>query len=178
MVGTYSLSSGITALIKQLSHWRPRGEGIMGKQYPRLEISLLCKSAASLGQRCVMMWRTELGLGSGGWSDRGFRSCQETQTQRGQLEVVRPPRLGLKSTFSTVPPRRLQWFLLCNTPGRSGINPGLRRPRRTFVILSSLTPRWNIQLMESDADKSRRRLMNNRTFCRLYSSPLHYSACQ
>lgn len=66
MVGTYSLSSGITALIKQLSHWRPRGEGIMGKQYPRLEISLLCKSAASLGQRCIMMWRTELGFSSGG----------------------------------------------------------------------------------------------------------------
>lgn len=34
---------------------------------------------------------------------------------------------------------------------------------------------WNIELMESDADKSWRRLMNNFTFCLLYSSPLHYS---
>lgn len=31
----------------------------MGKQYPRLEISLLCKSAASLAQCCIMMWRPE-----------------------------------------------------------------------------------------------------------------------
>lgn len=32
----------------------------MAKQYPRLEISLLCRSAASLAQCCIMMRRPEL----------------------------------------------------------------------------------------------------------------------
>lgn len=114
MVGTYSLSSGITALIKQLSHRRPRGGRIMGKQYPRLGISLLCKSAASLGQRGVTMRRTESAFDSG---DRDFGSCQETQTQRGQLEAARAPRPGLKSTFSNVrrSPRRRRSGFFCAT---------------------------------------------------------------
>lgn len=32
----------------------------MAKQYPRLEISLLCKNAPSLAQCCIMMRRPEL----------------------------------------------------------------------------------------------------------------------
>lgn len=176
MVGTYSLSSGITALIKQLPHWRPRGGRIMGKQYPRLEISLLCKSEASLGQRCVMMWRTELGFGSGGWSHRDFHCCQETQTQRGQLEV-RGWNQAFQRSGVALGGFRVVSFVQHAGPVRHQAWPQTS-PRRTFVILSSLTPRWNIELMESDADKSPRRLMNNGTFCRLYSTPLHYSACQ
>lgn len=57
----FSLSSDITALIKQLSHKRPEGERIMGKQYPRLGISPLRSGPASLGQRCIMPRHTQLG---------------------------------------------------------------------------------------------------------------------
>lgn len=86
MVGTYGLSSGITALIKQLSHWRPGGEGIMGKQYPRLEISLLCKSAASLAPCCIKMWpELEVSFQD---ASLGFQDMNRQDLSRAPLQKV------------------------------------------------------------------------------------------
>lgn len=130
MVGTYSLTSGITALIKQLSHWGPRGERIMGKQYPRLEISLLCKSAASLGRRCVMMRRTELGF-SWGWG----RGTNPTWSIRGRTTAAAGFEINLLKSLASAS-EASEWFLLCNTPGRGGVKPGLRSPHGGLLSFS------------------------------------------
>lgn len=128
----------------------------MGKQYPRLEICLLWKSAASLAQCWIMIWCPELEEGFQDGS-LGFQDMNRQHLSRGPLQKVP----STKNTNTTWIIRERGWFChsrnhLFKCPpstlwgfrvdsfvrhiGRVWHQPEPQKSqRKTFVILPSLT---------------------------------------